>query len=112
MESNWASGLVCVSTLEQGICAGRYANGFLQVSWTAREMHARLSTAHALSSRIGVRSLKSDRSSSTTSIPSSKVTTKNGRYGVSFSMGRHSTMLGFSLRCTLDMMHTGGQSTA
>merc|ERR1712098_740093 len=69
------------------------------------EMHARLSTAPALPSRIGVRSLKSDRSSSTTSTPSSKVTKRMD--GVSFSMGRHSAMLGVSLRCTLDMMHTG-----
>ena len=37
-----------------------------------REMRARLSTALVLSSRIGVRSLRSDRSSSTTSRPSSK----------------------------------------
>jgi hypothetical protein len=44
----------------------------LQVCWTVREMHARLSTALVLSSRIGVRSLKSDRSFSTTSKPSSK----------------------------------------
>merc|ERR1712098_868257 len=35
------------------------------------------------------------------------VKSQKGWYGVSFSMGRHSAMLGVSLRCTLDMMHTG-----
>lgn len=44
----------------------------LQVCWTVRVTHARLSTALAWSSRIGVRSLRSGRSSSTTSRPSSK----------------------------------------
>jgi len=43
-----------------------------QVCWTARETHARLSTAPALSSRTGVRNLKSDPSFSTTSRPSNK----------------------------------------
>ncbi len=52
-ESNWVSGLVCVC-------------------WTVRETHARLSTALVLSSRTGVRSLKSDQSFSTTSKRSNK----------------------------------------
>lgn len=53
-----------------GLC--KFPNAFLRlviadedmkVCWTVREMHARLSTAPVLSSRTGVRSLKSDRSS-------------------------------------------------
>jgi ribosomal protein L7Ae-like RNA K-turn-binding protein len=49
-----------------------HADRILQACWTVRATLARLSTALALSSRIGVRSLRSDRSSSTTSRPSSK----------------------------------------
>jgi small subunit ribosomal protein S12e len=52
--------------------SGKHADGFQQVCWTVRVTLARLSTALALSSRIGVRSLRSDRSFSTTSKPSSK----------------------------------------
>lgn len=43
-----------------------------QAFWIVREMPARLSTARALSSRIGVRSRRSAPSSSTTSRPSSR----------------------------------------
>jgi hypothetical protein len=64
----WA-GLCKYSTSEK---YRNIANTISQVCWTAREMHARLSTAPALSSRIGVRSLKSDPSYSTTSRPSNR----------------------------------------
>jgi ribosomal protein L7Ae-like RNA K-turn-binding protein len=50
----------------------QFTDRSLQVFWTVREMHARLSTALVLSSRIGVRNLKSDRFFSTTSRLSSK----------------------------------------
>jgi hypothetical protein len=70
MESNWASGLVCVSSRRLYIAQKLLTSS--QVSWTVREMHARLSTARVLSSRTGVRSHKSDRSFSTTSRPSNK----------------------------------------
>lgn len=59
----WFSGIQCIEA---------HADNLIQVYWTVREMHARLLTALALSSRIGERSLKSDPSSSTTSRPNSK----------------------------------------
>ena len=51
---------------------GLYADKESQACWTERVTLARLSTALALSSRIGARSLRSDQSFSTTSRPSSK----------------------------------------